>query len=426
MNPAADDHFEHELPVGLASCDTAAIAAALSAAIPAGGGVYCLYDAERRPALLAAAQNLRRAIVGRLTGTVQDGEPSRRARLAEVVAVVRWTQTHSLFESELRHLLAARTLYPRDYRKRIGIAPAWFIAARLPDATPRLATVTAIPAGAFADAGDPSRERAVGPFATQRDAERIARMLEDLFDLCRYHHILAQAPHGAPCAYFDMGRCAAPCAGRALMDDYRRDLAAALDFAAGDREPRQQAVRAAMKRAADAQQFELAAGLRETLQRGAAAVAHPSAARMVDARRFRWLILQRGGPATRAAARMLARPFLLRGSTLAVGAPLPLARVSTDWSMWRAWLAAAPGSPPPAGFVSHEGDELVWLACRYLFKGGPQPGLFVRADQAGVAPVADELAAILYGPTGRRLRAAPDQANAERGAAASAESPPAV
>ena len=45
----------------------------------------------------------------------------------------------------------------------------------------------------------------VGPVRDKHAAQRLIESLEDLFDLCRYHEILVQAPRGKACAYKEMG-----------------------------------------------------------------------------------------------------------------------------------------------------------------------------------------------------------------------------
>ena len=47
-----------------------------------------------------------------------------------------------------------------------------------------------------ADVGDGGGELLLEGKRMKHAAQRLVETLEDLFDLCRYHHILVQAPHG--------------------------------------------------------------------------------------------------------------------------------------------------------------------------------------------------------------------------------------
>ena len=62
----------------------------------------------------------------------------------------------------------------------------------------------------------------VGPLEDKHAAARLIHLAEDSFDLCRYYHILVEAPRGKACAYKEMGKCPAPCDGSISMDQYRR------------------------------------------------------------------------------------------------------------------------------------------------------------------------------------------------------------
>jgi hypothetical protein len=96
--------------------------------------------------------------------------------------------------------------------------------------------------------------------------------LEDLFDLCRYHDVLVRAPHGERCAYYDMGKCPAPCDGTVSMAAYRAALAASADFAVGKSQAMIDANRQAMTQAAARQDFEQAQRCKGRLARAEQAV----------------------------------------------------------------------------------------------------------------------------------------------------------
>lgn len=76
-----------------------------------------------------------------------------------------------------------------------------------------------LPAGAF-----------LGPLPDKDAAGRLIESIIDCFDLCRFHNLLVQAPNASPCAYKEMGRCAAPCDGTESMSDYRARTRKAVAF----------------------------------------------------------------------------------------------------------------------------------------------------------------------------------------------------
>jgi excinuclease ABC subunit C len=71
-----------------------------------------------------------------------------------------------------------------------------------------------------------------------------------------------------PCLYFDIGRCAGPCVPEvtgATEEGYRADVDALADFLAGNERPVLQRLEREMRRAAEREEYELAAKLRDQL-----------------------------------------------------------------------------------------------------------------------------------------------------------------
>ena len=73
-------------------------------------------------------------------------------------------------------------------------------------------------------------ERFIGPFSNPKRAKRWIELVIDLFDLCRYDHLLAQTPDATPCVYKQMGKCPAPCDGSEPVESYRARFAKAAQF----------------------------------------------------------------------------------------------------------------------------------------------------------------------------------------------------
>lgn len=182
--------------------------------VPAKWAVYVLDDAEQRPVQLLCVKNLRYSLKHRLGGDQTLGL-TKRVNYREIVRRVRWIRVDSAFEADWRYYEAAQALFPQTYRGMIGFRPAWFIHVNPETNFPRyLKTKELAKTGVL-----------LGPLEDKHAAARLIELVEDLFDLCRYYHILIQAPHGSACAYKGMGKCPAPCDGSISMTQYRRLVA---------------------------------------------------------------------------------------------------------------------------------------------------------------------------------------------------------
>lgn len=305
---------------------------------------------------------------------------SRRANLGEIARRVFWTETFSPFETALRYHAVARRLFPERYRKLLPFGPAWFLRGDPREPIPRITAVRE-----FADDGG----RYVGPFATRSDAEETARFLEDLFDLCRKYDVLRQVPAGQPCEYFEMGRCAAPCDGRVPMSQYQADLTDAMEFAAGRRHARLEALRAAMREAAQGLAFERAAALRGRIDRGATFFQRESLRFVADLGEFRWIVIQRGGPRTRSEKKLRIKPCFVSAAGIVDGPLMSLDELPGAWPAWLSHAQAISAAEAPAAVVDAvERSEWLWLTCHFLFKGERATGLYLAAASL---PSIDEL-----------------------------------
>ena len=338
-------------------------------ALPTHGGVYLIADEADRPILLASGQNLRRVVIHRLAAPPPD-QKSRRTNLAEIARRVHWTDTFGRFEAALTHWRIARQLYPRNYRDLIGFGPAEFVRVDLAERLPRLA--------ATRDLRDDGAMR-LGPFATRKAADAWIDALTDGFDLCRYYNILEQAPNGQACAYFDMGRCPAPCDGRATLESYRATMAEAWAFSTGRTDGRMEGLRTAMRDAAAKLAFEQAATARGMLERLEALRRRPENRHAADLAATAWLTVQRAGPARRKAGATLVRPYVVSTAGLWMGAAVALAEAATAAEGWLAAARSRAGSTDCAMDWTQRG-ELIWLLAKFLFQEERAPGVFLRSD----------------------------------------------
>lgn len=336
--------------------------------LPGGGGVYLLTDEAERPVLLSAAADLRRALRSRLLEVPAEdmsGKPApsrRKARLGEIVRRIRWQPAHSVFETDFLYLCIARRVIADTYLKNLSFGPAWFVQVQPDDPFPHF-----VAGKVLADRG--SR---LGPFPTQPDANRLIQVLEDAFDLCRYHHILEQAPHGTPCAYYEMGKSLAPCSGEISMDQYRTMIRSALAFARGDREPFLRQWQEQMQRYAGEWAYEKAAAVKQRIERSRT-VEQAAFRHVRPIEDFNYLIVQRGK------GRTTVKPFVVRRGTIAPGEAVRIKKVADIAVQWIAAVREeAVSSGGESGDLQFQSEQ-IWLVSHYLFKNEP-PGLFLHAS----------------------------------------------
>ncbi|HEY3241925.1 MAG TPA: UvrB/UvrC motif-containing protein [Phycisphaerae bacterium] len=375
--------------------------------LPAHGAVFALLDAEHRLIQLLSAQNLRRAALLRLQQPIDAPDsaaaaahdvcgagvptaanevcgagvppaqpaasaaaPSRprtkRPDLRSVTRSIRWKPAYSTFESALEYLRAARVLLPQAYRKQLGFGPVWFAHVDPAEHLPRWSAQQIAYTGRGIDCG---------PFDRRALCAEFIQMLEDAFELCRYYDILEQTPHGVPCAYFEMGKCPAPCNGSISLEQYREMIRASADFACGDPESHLAQLQEAMQSAAKALQFERAAGIKQTIERARKLLAAPGRLG-ANAEDFVYLIVQRGAKPS------LVRPFFVDRGIIEASDDVKLAKIEQAAPAWIERLHAA-RECSAADAVTR--SEHVWLVSHFLIKRDATPGLFVHRSVLGEA-----------------------------------------
>lgn len=106
---------------------------------------------------------------------------------------------------------------------------------------------------------DLSRKAAVfGPFPDAGKAKRIARMLNQTFQLRQCRTLPTRE-----CLYYHMHQCSAPCIGAVSQVDYQKQAERAQEFLRGEGAQLSKRLRAEMDQAAAAQRFEAAADFRD-------------------------------------------------------------------------------------------------------------------------------------------------------------------
>lgn len=344
--------------------------------LPDAPGALVLESGAGETIFISVTASLRHAAERRLGERSPDDARAPRADLRPVTRRVLAATVGSRFEGEAAYLALCRDRRPSDHRAAIERWQGWFLRIDPRAEHPRWSKVC-LPGWAAepeARAGADESRLLVGPFRDKHAAGKHAGTLDDLFDLCRYHSILVQAPHGRACAYKEMGKCPAPCDGSETMDAYRARVGEAAAFARAGASGAAAACECAMLEAARALDFERAARLKarldamRSLESGAAA-----RVRSLDA--FRWIIV---APAECAG---WARIFACAGGALACVADVDSA--SAAESVAQAWDAAEAHAlaPVPDRFSELE-QETAGLLCARLLASGRKTArseVFIRA-----------------------------------------------
>jgi excinuclease UvrABC nuclease subunit len=328
--------------------------------IPARRGVVLLLAEGGSPILLLTAADIRSRTVNRL----RNPDPQERRKLPnlqEIAREIRWKLTTSHFETDLAFLDLSAAIWPKGFTEMVAWRPAWFVHVDCGGPFPRFVRTREVLAG-------PGRY--VGPFEDGRWADRFVGAIQDAFDLCRNHQCVRKAPRGPPCTYSQMGRCLGVGDGRTSLEDYRRVVAQAADFAAGGRQSHHQELTARMKAAAAARRFEEAAKIKSRLDR-LAELDQPACAHAAPAEEFRFLVIQPGPTPRRA------RPFLVNRGTVLPAEDLDYPARQEQLAGLLEQMRRLAACPPSGEFT--ELDRLrMGLVSHYLCSGPNRRGVMIR------------------------------------------------
>lgn len=242
------------------------------ARLPSTPGVLLLETADGATTFLGVSANVREMARRRLSPPGSQGLTRRVNQRAICSRALAATAGFPL-EADACFLALARERLPTLHRAAISRWQAWFVHINPETRFPRFTRrpIPATPrsgAGAGSGAGGaPSTGLLLGPLANKHAAQRYIERLEDVFDLCRYHHILIQAPDASACAYKDMGRCPAPCDGSESLESYRKRVRAAAELNPDSRGDLGASLAAEMSAASEELDFERAESIKHRLDR---------------------------------------------------------------------------------------------------------------------------------------------------------------
>jgi excinuclease UvrABC nuclease subunit len=359
--PCPPPSIQFDLPVGSPTL-------ADLAPLPAKPGVLAIENQSGQTVFLAVTANLRQHAAAKL-GLFQVGpRSSPRIRIdLNLVRRIAAVRVGSRFEGDWTYLQLARQRLPLTYRTLLDRWQAWFVRC---DPTERFPQWTKTPHPSLA--ADPQAVFA-GPLPEKHAAARYLDLLDDAFDLCRYHHILVQAPHGQACAYKEMGKCPAPCDGTVSLDSYRAQIMRSIAFADAPIEAFQAEVHASMNAASESRDFEQARRMKILLEATKPATRREFS--MVG--RIESFVIVSVQPSER---KDWARLFLIRGGWIA---PLADMRVDQRAEEFVAVVEAARSvaTPREADFDESTMENL-GMVCWHLFqpKTSKSRGEFMRIE----------------------------------------------
>jgi hypothetical protein len=207
----------------------------------------------------------------------------------------------------------------------------------------------------------------------------------DAFDLCRFHNILVQAPRGAPCAYKEMGRCAAPCDGSEAMESYRARVRGAVGFlerlAGGTAF---EDVQGAIADASRAMDFERAAAMKAFVDR-CGPLRKPGFAAVSTLERFRWIIAAPSGK------KGWARLFWCDAGELSVLVDVRVQDGRNVIGEVAAGVVARPARACTASLPSESLDTLGLVSRWALDRGRKKKVALVRVGLPGEPPPVEDL-----------------------------------
>ncbi len=330
-------------------------------AIPNRRGVFLLEGSGGEPILLASAASVRTRMRSKLTAPENPDQPSRQADLRTISSRLRWKLSDSHFEALWHYWQLSRVIYPKTYRELLNLQGAWFLQVDVAAAAPFLSRTQDVTRGG----------RYLGPFMTGRSAQKFLEMLEDAFDLCRCLDELRAAPHGRGCVYRQLGRCPGPCQGLISIEEYRRTVTQACDFAAGRRADVRGEMDGRMRELAAQQRYEEAANLKARLKR-LDEFDKPEYAHVAPLETFRFLYVHPG-------PRRSVKVFFIDRGEIQLGVTLawPAEQAAVEQLLLAGNMFFA--QPRPIDAARQEGLSLV---SHYLFYPDERSGLALRWQAA--------------------------------------------
>jgi len=229
--------------------------------LPAAPGVYIFKDARHEVIYVGKAKSLRPRVRSyfRQSGDTRIFYECLVSRIADFDFVVTGSEKEALIlENNLIKQFQPRyNIRLRDEKTYISLK----IDLNAP--FPRIQFPKK--AGSRAEVEQRKRERGVlyfGPYSSAKSARETVRFVNSVFPIRKCSDTVF-GKRARPCLHAQMGNCMGPCSGEVDEGAYREMLHDAILFLQGKNDEALRALRAKMKAAADAREYELAATLRD-------------------------------------------------------------------------------------------------------------------------------------------------------------------
>jgi excinuclease ABC subunit C len=326
----------------------------------------CLIEPREESAepYLIRTQDLRRRLQ-RLLGPLDPA--SKRLNLSNFARAIQYRVTASAFEQSLAYFQQAKQRFPKRYRAMMRLRPPAVLKVNLRNAYPRCYATRRIPVDA---AGMPAGGSYYGPFASRKAAEAFAESILDLFKVRRCQIKIRRDPTFPGCIYSEMKMCLAPCFGGCSKEEYDVEVQRLVQFLETSGASLRTAYEAEREGASEALDFEKANSFHKKLEKLDEALrGQPELPRRLQD--LNAVIFQRAAAEQTIAvfpvlAGRIAEPFFVSFSQFA-GEP----RLGEQ-------LLRARLEDPPAGAISSDLSENLWLLARWFYSNPREGEIFFR------------------------------------------------
>lgn len=222
--------------------------------IPDGPGVYLFHGSDGRVLYIGKAKSLRKRLANYFGGDLLD----RTRLMVSEADGVDWIVTDSEVDALMLEYTLVQKHQPRFNIKLRDDKSFPYLAITRAQEWPRIMVMRG------------RRRKGVqyfGPYAHTYAIRQTRDLLLRTFPIrsCTDTKFKSHASLGRPCLLFHIERCSGPCVGEVEADDYMRDVDGLAAFLDGDRADLTAQLRGEMQAAADRQEYEHAARMRDQL-----------------------------------------------------------------------------------------------------------------------------------------------------------------
>ena len=216
-----------------------------------GPGVYQMYDGQGDILYVGKAKNLKNRVSSYFSGRPKD---AKTQALVSRIASVQVTLTHT----EAEALILEHNLIKDQ-------SPPYNILLKDDKSYPYiLVTEAEWPRVAFHRGAKRTKGQYFGPYPNGYAAREAMVLLQKVFKVRQCEDSFFRN-RSRPCLQYQIERCTGPCVNLVSKDDYQRDVERTLRFLRGENEELVANLTQDMQRAAELQEYEKAAGLRDSV-----------------------------------------------------------------------------------------------------------------------------------------------------------------